>query len=660
MGKINILTKDIYNRIAAGEVVDRPYSAVKELVENSLDAGATEISVYIEKGGKQLIKVCDNGSGIEPDDMRKAFIPHATSKVAKVEDLDVITTLGFRGEALASISAISRTEIVSVTAGNQACRVVSEDGYTGKTEPAALDKGTEVSVHNLFYNTPARAKFLKSDKAEEGDIQNFMSRFILGNPNVSFRYYADGKLKLQSFGNGLDEAVAQVYGAKVIPNCYEINAEKNGIKISGFIGNQNFFKPNKSCQSLFLNGRYIVNNIISSAITNAYASYLMKRQYPFYVLFVDIPGDLVDVNVHPNKADVRFADGRAVYGAVYSVISGILDGTARAADFVIDYARIPEVKSSMPESQSVDAAPAASASESAEFDGSKEAFKAVENYNKRFDAPPEKLFADKKTVASAPSSGIDMSVYEDYEEPKFEDREKTYPLYAYYSDLSEKNVLGVNSPCKMISDSKYPDESEKKNRQEKFVCESLTYKGNLFNTYLLYEIGSDVYIIDQHAAHERLIYDNYKKQIEERVVIRQGMLVPYILSLTPEENAFFEENLSVICEMGFSIEPFGINSYRVCEVPADLKDLDFSEFFHELFSDISGLKSIKMVDVLKDKIAMSACKHAVKGGMELTKQEAYGLLERMNGDMGLKCPHGRPVAVKLTKTQIEKMFKRIV
>lgn len=667
MGKINILTKDIYNRIAAGEVVDRPYSAVKELVENSLDAGATEISVYIEKGGKQLIKVCDNGSGIEPDDMRKAFIPHATSKVAKVEDLDVITTLGFRGEALASISAISRTEIVSATAGNQACRVVCEGGYTGKTEPAALDKGTEVSVHDLFYNTPARAKFLKSDKAEESDIQNFMSRFILGNPNVSFRYYADGKLKLQSFGNGLDEAVAQVYGAKVIPNCYKINAEKNGIKIGGFIGNQNFFKPNKSYQSLFLNDRYIVNNIISSAITNAYASYLMKRQYPFYVLFVEVPADLVDVNVHPNKADVRFADGRAVYSAVYSVISGVLDGTARAADFVVDYARIPEVKSSMPDSRGVEASEAETSdvSESAAFDGSAAAFRAVKSYGGRSASPlgatpPQGLFDDKKGGERVAEGTADMSAYENYEEPKFEDREKTYPVYAYYSDLKEKNVLGVSSPFKEIDDSKQPVGGEKPGKQEKLTCGSFTYKGNLFNTYLLYEIGDEVYIIDQHAAHERIIYDDYKKQIEERAVIRQGMLIPYILSLTPEENAFFEENLSVIREMGFDIEPFGINSYRVCEVPADLKELDFGEFFRELLSDISGLKSVKMADVLKDKIAMSACKHAVKGGMELTKQEADGLLEKMQGDMGLKCPHGRPVAVKLTKSQIEKMFKRIV
>lgn len=687
MGKINILTKEIFNRIAAGEVVDRPYSAVKELIENALDAGATEISVYVEKGGRQLIRVCDNGGGIEPDDMRKAFIPHATSKVAKVEDLDSIATLGFRGEALASISSISRTEITSKTESNPACRVLCEGGYIGKVEPAALDRGTEVAVHDLFYNTPARAKFLKSDKAEEGDIHNFVSRFILGNPEVSFKYYSDGKLKLQSFGNGLDEAVTQVYGAKVIPNCYKINAEKNGIKIHGFIGNQNFFKPNKSYQSLFLNGRYIVNSIVSSAITNAYASYLMKRQYPFYVLFLDVPAEMVDVNVHPNKADVRFTDGRAVYGAVYSVISGILDGTARAADFVVDYARIPEIRSSMPVQTSIGEA-AAQGAELGSGTGGTEGGKAVQAQPKAPDLYGGDLSKEKPESSDGQqsdsgylsyeevlshggvqekSSGAkaepvpDYSAYENYAEPKFEDREKTYPVYAYYSGLKEKNVLGVSSPTLGISDSLVPSSRQKKaEEQEKFVCRDFTYKGNLFNTYLLYEIGGEVYIIDQHAAHERLIYDRFRKQVEERKVARQGMLVPYIISLTPEENSFMEENLMLIREMGFDIEPFGINAYRVCEVPADLKNLDFAAFFNELLSDVSGLKSIKMADVLKDKIAMAACKHAVKGGMELTRQEADGLLAEMHGDMGLKCPHGRPVAVKLTKYQIEKMFKRIV
>lgn len=722
MGKINILTKDIYNRIAAGEVIERPYSAVKELIENSLDAGANEISVYIENGGRQLIKVCDNGCGIESDDMRKAFIPHATSKVASVDDLDEITTLGFRGEALASISSISRTEITSVTKGNQACRVVSEDGYIGKVEPAALDCGTEVAVHDLFYNTPVRAKFLKSEKAEESDIRNFVSRYILGNPDVSFRYFCDGKLKLQSFGNGLDEAVAQVYGAKVISECFKLKAEKNGIKIHGFIGNQNFFKPNKSYQSLFLNGRYIANGIISSAITNAYASYAMKRQYPFYVLFVDVPHDMVDVNVHPNKSDVRFTDGRAIYSAVYSVISGVLDGTARATDFVIDYARLPEVKSTaeqvampsqgmaagMPEPiktvGSVFAAKTESAAEkpenidkkdadslsgkrifaldfvqsqaAVEKPGSTAPAKGLSGAEKpcqaaadaqpatekpNYSVPDEKLFKEEDSFNADKHRG-EKTVYDDYAAPEFVDREKDYPVYAYYSALKKRNTMSVSAPGIEMQSAPTAEELEQKHKaeQEKFICRSYTYKGNLFNTYLLYEIGSDVYIIDQHAAHERLIYNKLKAEIADRNVPRQGLLLPYTFSLSPEESSFIDENIEIIRGMGFDLEPFGINSYRINEVPVDLKDLDFKAFFDELLSDLVGLKAVKMEEILKDKIAMTACKHAVKGGMELTRQEADELLEAMHGDMGMKCPHGRPVAVKLTKSQIEKMFKRIV
>lgn len=657
MGKINILTKDIFNRIAAGEVIERPYSAVKELVENSLDADATEISVYIEKGGKQLIKVCDNGSGIEQDDLRKAFIPHATSKISKVTDLDVIKTLGFRGEALASIASISVTEIVSATEGNPAFKVVCEDGYTGKVEPAALGgNGTEVTVHNLFYNTPARLKFLKTEKSEESDIQNFISRFILGNPHVAFRYFSDGKLKLESFGNGLDEAVAQVYGAKVISQCYKIEAEKHGIRLHGYIGNQNFFKPNKSYQSLYLNGRYIVNNIISSAITNAYSAYAMKRQYPFYVLFVDVPGDMVDVNVHPNKADVRFADGRAVYGAVYSVVSSILDGTAKAVDFVVDYSRQPEIKSTIPLENSPE-------------DSLRISDNSLKNHPVRRDEslsnPPDELFIqperDRSTVGSE-ASKVDYSVYENYEEPKFDDRENNYSLYAYYNNKIETNRMAVSSPPFMFKPTPTEKEleQERKAEQGKFRCHTISYKGNLFNTYLIYEIENHIYIVDQHAAHERIIYDRLKKKIEEKKVSRQGMLVPYILSASAGEYSFIEENIYTIRDMGFDIEPFGSNAFRVCEVPVDLKDLNFKEFFDELLSDITNLKTLNKADLLKDKIAMMACKHAIKGGMELTRQEAESLLEEMNGDMGLKCPHGRPVAVRLTKYQIEKMFKRIV
>ncbi len=345
MLKINILGPEICNRIAAGEVIDGPYSAVKELIENSLDAGATDIEIKIEGAGKQLIQVADNGCGILKTDMRAAFISHATSKLYNIDDLDRIKTLGFRGEALASIASISQCEIISVTEGQEACKVSCEGMDIGKVEPAALEKGTVVNVRNLFFNTPVRAKFLRSDKKEESEITAYVTRYILGNPNVSFRYYIDGKLKLQSFGGGLEEVVAQIYGASVLAQCFKINAERNGIIVSGFIGNQNYFKPNKSYQSVFLNGRNINNNCISTAISQAYAPYAMKRQYPFYVLFVNMAPGSIDVNVHPNKSDVRFVDSQLVFGTIYKIISSILDGTKNAADFVIDSTRIPEIKS---------------------------------------------------------------------------------------------------------------------------------------------------------------------------------------------------------------------------------------------------------------------------------------------------------------------------
>ena len=335
MSKINILPAQVYNRIAAGEVVDRPYSVVKELVENSIDAGATEIEIFVENGGKQLIRVRDNGSGIARDDLHAAFMPHATSKIEKASDLENILTLGFRGEAVASISAVSKMTITSKTADGNCYSLTANGGELGEILEAPGENGTDVKVEMLFFNTPVRLGFLKSDKAEESDIIHFVSRFILNRTDISFRLYVNGKTVLQSFGGGEEEAIADVYGASVLQNCYKIKAERHGIKIYGYIGNQNFFKPNKTYQSVFLNGRHIVNATISSALSNAYASYVMKRQYPFYVLHIEVPTEIVDVNVHPNKADVRFADNRMIYGVIYNVVSSVLDGSPKALDYLV-------------------------------------------------------------------------------------------------------------------------------------------------------------------------------------------------------------------------------------------------------------------------------------------------------------------------------------
>ncbi len=645
MRKINILTKNVYNRIAAGEVVDRPYSAVKELIENSLDAKATEIEIYVERGGKQLIKVVDNGTGIERDDLRAAFLPHATSKISAAEDLDNILTLGFRGEALASISAISKVELKSVTEGNSAYKISCEDGKIGEITPAALEKGTEITVRDLFYNTPVRAKFMKTDKKEEADITAFVTRYILGNPEVSFKYYTDGKLFLQSFGGGLGEAMAQVYGAKILSECFMIDASRNGVQLYGFIGNQNFFKPTKTYQSIFLNGRYIVNNTISTAVTQAYASYMMKRQFPFYVLFVNVPHDIVDVNVHPSKADVRFVDNKFIFGNVYSVISSVLDGTASAAEFVVG--GVPAVKSSLGGvGNNTFSNDKAGEPEDNKTDNDI-IYKLIEKYK------PE-MKVDTSNRYTVKTVGDEIAVTNNENGTGF-DILKDLPL----ENLIPKHIDNV---LKVTDDTMSPSfEAAYINGKQQFIDYSTCkYKGNLFNTYLLYEYNERVYMIDQHAAHERLIYDNLMKRLAERKIVKQPLLVPYIFETNPQEERILEEKLYVLRSMGFGIEPFGLGSYKIDEVPVDLQDINVKEFIGEILADIEGLKNAGLEDVLKDKIATVACKHAVKGGMQLTDGEIDALFKMIDGNMGLKCPHGRPVCVVLTKREIEKMFKRIV
>ena len=350
---INILPPEVYNRIAAGEVVDRPYSVVKELVENAIDAGATEITVEAESGGKKLIRVTDNGCGIHKEDLKAAFLPHATSKLKTADDLAAIFTLGFRGEAVASVASVSRTTILSRAKGEEAYSLTVEGGVFGEITPAGGAEGTVVTVEDLFYNTPARLKFLKGDAGEEGDITAMMARFLLSRPEISFTYLVNGKVRYRSFGDGLESALAVVYGASAIQNCISIRAEKHGMRLWGYIGNRAYNKPNRSYQSLFLNGRYIVNQTVATAVTNAYGSYLMKRQYPFYVLFLEVPPEVVDVNVHPNKADVRFADNRVVYGTVYSVISAVLDGSSAALEYIV-----PAIHSTVGENKGSVVAPA--------------------------------------------------------------------------------------------------------------------------------------------------------------------------------------------------------------------------------------------------------------------------------------------------------------
>lgn len=670
MAKINILDSSIYNRIAAGEVVDRPYSVVKELVENSLDAHAKNITVAIERGGKDLICVTDDGDGIEKSELRAAFLPHATSKIAKVEDLDDIRTLGFRGEAIASIASVSRMRIRSRARGaEEAFELSCAGGTLGEVSPCPLGEGTEIGVENLFYNTPVRERFLRTDKGEEAEISSYVSRFVLGNPQVSFRYYIGGKLSLQSFGGGEEEAVAAVYGGAAVSQCYRIDAVKHGIRLHGYLGKPSFTKPNRTYQSVFVNGRYVVNNTIASAIGNAYGGYLMKRQYPFYVLFVDVPPAVVDVNVHPNKADVRFENNQVIYGCIYSVVSAVLDGNAAALDFVVgakdaaaagdvskqeDAPKMAEVSPSELENRNEIAENAVLHSTVSETDREKDLFSF---------APPSQMRGGERVVFH--DSGA---------HPAAPAAEKTglpfpeaAPAGAVYPKTSPADAgPSASSPGEDIfaENKRFLEEQERmareKAKQQKFVFENAVYKGSLFNTYLIYEEGDNAYIIDQHAAHERLIFDRLKAEMEARKVVSQPMLVPYILTLNREEGAFFAEHLATIRDIGFDIEEFGGGSFKISAVPLDLQDIDLSAFFADVLAEVGTLRAIKLSELLRDKLAMTACKHAVKGGMLLTDAEQQALFAMLHGDMGLKCPHGRPVAVRMTKAEIEKLFKRIV
>lgn len=650
MGKIKFLSDMLCNRIAAGEVIDRPYSAVKELIENSIDAGATRIEIKIERGGKDLIEVTDNGCGIEKDDMRAAFFSHATSKIRELEDIEHIRTLGFRGEALATIASISCVELVSAVEGEEGNKVECDGEFVGKVVPAVSPKGTRISIRKFFFNTPARYKFMKSDKREETYITNYITRYILGYPDISFKYIADGKLKLQSYGGGLEEAIAQVYGASALSNCFKIKAERNDIRLSGFISNQHYFKPNKTYQNVYLNGRHIENYLISSAIQNAYRAYSMNKQYPFYVLNITVPDETVDVNVHPNKADVRFTDERLVYGSVYKVISSILDGSAQAAEFVVNGKEAEKSPANAPPVYS------------AEFISEQKV------YDKDFSdvVGIERFTKDKKQPQPKAENVPDLSVYENYEAPDVDaDPEKDLPLYSYYSPREGDKV---ENTFKLRSDDGFDpilasieaENARIKAEQEKLKFIQYNYRGVLFNTYLIYEQGDDAYLIDQHAAHERLIYDRLKTEISERTLTRQDMLVPYVFTVNPEEKQFIEDNSTLILQMGFEITPFGQNAFRVSSMPANLPSLNLKNFFEELLANVNELKKITLSDVLKDKIAQSACKHAVKGGEILTEKERDGLFEMLKGNLGLKCPHGRPVCVRISKSEIEKIFKRKV
>lgn len=687
MSKINILDKKVYNRISAGEVVERPASVVKELVENAVDAGATEVSVVIEAGGIAEIKVTDNGSGLEKDQLKKVFLPHATSKISVAEDLDNIMTLGFRGEALASIGAVSRCTFASKTSDAEVGSAIDCDGGE-LSEPYdfPVQVGTTVTCKELFYNTPARGKFLKSPKSEEAEVESLILRMALSRPNVSFRLICDDKTKIETFGGGLQECIASVYGTKTLENCFRVEQVKNGIKVSGYVGKLSFTKPTRAYQTLIVNGRYVTDSTVSAAVTNAYGSYLMKRQYPFYVLTIDVPPQTVDINVHPRKAEVRFSDNQLIYGAVYSTVSKVLDGTSSALDIIKDdgesfAAPAPSVAPSAPSvGKPADFNTGYNAGGSA-FAGEKTATDygtAYTSYSAGASGSASALGSESKTDGAVDESG-DFGGQP--EQPAKTGSSAMDSLFAgkggngfsYAPSRATTGRVSVYDPIFGGESKDNPDdifaenkryaeklEAEKKARQENMEIEpSMIFVGQAFNTYLIFQYGDDLYLIDQHAAHERMLYDALCEKAKRGMLDTQMLLLPYTFKTSREDFDKIYRRFAYFRELGIEIDNVGDDTFKVSALPCELCSINIKEFFDDLLHD-NDFKTEEIPLTLKEKLMQTACKHAIKGGDALDRSEIDALMAKIKGNFGLRCPHGRPVCVKVSKTEIEKWFKRIV
>ena len=604
MSKIERLDQHTINSIAAGEVIDRPASVVKELVDNALDAGAETIRVEIRAGGVREIRVRDDGTGMSPADAALSLESHTTSKLRHVEDLDNLTSMGFRGEALASIAAVSRLSLVTREIGSEAgVRLEVEGGQRVFEGPAGAPEGTMISVRDLFYNTPARYKFLKSDMAEAAQVQERLCQLALTRPDVSFLLEKDGRTVLHSPGNGeLLSAIFAVFGADIASAVHPVEYEEPPIHIRGFMSKPDYSRNNRTRQVFIVNGRVIRSRILQAAVDEACTTYFMKGRHPVLVFHLNVPHAFVDVNVHPQKSEVRFWDDRKVFSAVFHAVKALL-GDDRS-DRAQETAETPaNLQRSAPVQQTFDLTKAAP----------------VPSGIIRDDRPQQT--EPLPPSASAPSAPVDARrTDEPLTRPEPKDGERKI------ADLIGSKILG-----------------------------------QYLNTYIVLQVGSRLVLIDQHAAHERILYERLLKHpLKAADAGRQPLLLPVEVEVTPAEAAYIDENLSALADMGFEAEPFGPGTYVLRSAPDLKQQVDVQQFFSELIAALSenGEREDRS---FHDAFALKACKSAIKASQPMSVSEIEHLLEDLQSlDNPYHCPHGRPITVEFTKTEIEKRFGRIV
>ena len=664
MPQIQVLDQITIDKIAAGEVIERPASIVKELVENSIDAKAASVTVEIQDGGISLIRVTDNGSGIEREDIRNAFLRHSTSKIRKVEDLAHIASLGFRGEALSSISAVTRTELITKTKEDTfGTRYVIEGGVEQSLEDAGAPDGTTFLVRQLFYNVPARRKFLKTPMTEAGHVQDLLMRLALSHPEVAFTFINNGQTKMRTSGNGkLKDVIYSIYGREAAANLIELDYSMDGLVMKGYLGKPVITRGNRNFENYFVNGRYVKNAMLSKAIEDAYKDFLMQHKFPFVVIHFQVDGEKIDVNVHPTKMEMRFQRQQDVYNIVY-------EGVHRT---LLEPELIPQVEAPAPK---VISQPK---SESPFLLKPKTAPRPMEKKPEEKEEPHDEAYFMKKMKERVLSyhqrnSSAEVAKKEQIFRPQAQ-AERIKDALARAKEVEKQPQKQAEEQPELIRETPVYETkpvTEEKAEQLNLFEEHLLkrekkaeYKltGQVFETYWLVEFENSLYIIDQHAAHERVLYERTLKEMKNREFTAQYLSPPIILSLSMQEAQVLNENMDRFTRIGFEIEPFGGEEYAVRAIPDNLFGIAKKELLLEMLDDLAdGISTSMTPELIDEKVASMSCKAAVKGNNRLSAQEADALIgELLLLENPYHCPHGRPTIIAMTQRELEKKFKRIV
>ena len=658
---INILDKGTIDKIAAGEVVERPASIVKELLENSIDAGSSSITVEIKNGGIDLIRITDNGCGIDSKEVKTAFLRHATSKIVSDKDLISIKSLGFRGEALSSIAAVSRCEIITKTRDElTGVRYYMEGGVEVEFEEIGAPDGTSIIIRDIFYNTPARRKFLKTSSTEGAHISELVEKMAMSNTDIAFKFISNNQVKLQTNGNGnLKDIIYQLYGKEISKALCAVDYEKDGVKIKGVIARPEVTRSSRSLENIFVNGRYIKDNIISKAIEDGFGDRLMQHQYPFCALSFYLEG--VDVNVHPRKMEVRFSDGNHIYNCTKEAVEEIfkLQSSIREVPVGKDTANEKKVFINTPE-------PFENRRRDIDFNKSAKSDEIQWTIPKETNYNPQNDYALLKDDVSNNFSDKSTGYYRDFEYAagaRDVSKDSSSVIQTVENSAGENisdnlNTVHANSEADTLSARPAASQLSFFDTEAKKYIKVI---GQVFDTYWIVQLKNEMYIIDQHAAHEKVMYERLLKESKDNKISSQMINPPIIVTLTDLEQDVLIKHMDEFRAAGFDIEEFGGKEYKVNSIPNIFPSIPKAELFNEMLADSTNYDIISPSELILAKTASMACKAAIKGNMRISLMEANALFdELLSLDNPYNCPHGRPTIIKMSKQEIEKKFKRIV